>query len=230
MHEPKGKSPGFTLIEVLIAVFILGVVLTTVYAAYTSTFRMVKTAGYENDIYNMGRMTLARMTSDFSAVVPYAGKFEWITKRTAFGNREFPRLSFTSNAHLALTDREGASGVGTIDYWVDEDGHRGGFVLMRSESVRREKITDDLQELRKNSFPLCTDLHSIVYKFFDAKGGDYEIWDSTEDKELQKSRAPVFVSVELNLVNPENENRPFKFMTKIYLPVNQVDRENMPSK
>jgi len=34
------KRNGFTLIEILIAIFILATVLTTVYAAYTGTFRI----------------------------------------------------------------------------------------------------------------------------------------------------------------------------------------------
>ena len=37
-------NKGFTLIEILIAVLILGIVLTTVYASYTGTFRIVQEA------------------------------------------------------------------------------------------------------------------------------------------------------------------------------------------
>jgi general secretion pathway protein J len=223
------KEGGFTLIEILIAVFILGVVLSTVYAAYTATFRMVKTSEYENDIYNMGRTTLARMTQDFNAAVPYGGKFEWTTRRTAFGGREFPRLFFTSNINLDLYDQANPAGVSTIDYFVDEDAQTEGFVLFRSEAIRRDKNPDDIRELRKNAFPVCNRIHSVVYTFYDARGKDYEAWDSTEDSDVQKNRAPAIVAVELNLVNPGNEDRPYKFLTKMYLPVNQVDRETMPS-
>jgi general secretion pathway protein J len=222
------KDGGFTLIEVLIAVFILGVVLSTVYAAYTATFRMVKVSEYENDIYNMGRMTLQRMTQDFSAVTPYGGKFEWTIKRTAVGGRDFPRLFFTSNVNLDLYDKAKPAGISTIDYFVDEDRQRGGFVLLRSESIRREKAPDDLNELRKNAFPVCNHIQSIVYTFYDGKGKDYETWDSQETGDVQKNRAPGIVAVELNLVNPDKEDYPYKFRTKIYLPVNQVDRESMP--
>lgn len=225
----QSRTNGFTLVEVLIAVFILGVVLSTVYAAYTATFRIVKISEYENDIYNMGRTTLQRMIYDFNAVIPYGGKFEWMTKRMAFGSREFPRLFFTSNINLDLYDKANPAGVSTIDYFVDEDGQRGGFVLLRSESIRRDKALDDLNELKKNAFPVCNHIHSIIYTFYDSKGKNYETWDSTESSDIQKARAPAFIAVELNLVNPDNQDHPYKFMTKIYLPINQVDRENMPS-
>jgi prepilin-type N-terminal cleavage/methylation domain-containing protein len=219
---------GFTLVEVLIAVFILGVVLTTVYAAYTGTFRMVKISTSENEIYNMGRMTMQRMIQDFNTVVPYAGKFEWTMRRTALGNRSFPRLTFTSNVNLELNDRIEPAGIRTIDYFVDEDRERDGIVLLRSETIRRDKHPDDLRDLKKSAFPLCRRLHSIVFRFYDTKGNDYETWDSTGDRDVQKHRAPALVAIELYLVNPDNRDHSYKFMTKIYLPLNQVDRENMP--
>ena len=228
--EIKGKSWGFTLIEVLIAIFILGIVLSTVYMAYTATFRMVRISEYEKDIYDMGRTTLTRMSQDINATIPYGGIYEWTTRRTAFGRRAFPRICFTSNINLDLDDRSRPAGVSTIDYFVDEDTKTGGFVLFRSESIRSDKAPDDIRDLRKSAFPVCKHIHSIVYTFHDFKGKDYETWDSiTENAEIQKNRAPVLITLELNLVNPENEGHPYKFMTKIYLPANQVDRETMPS-
>ena len=222
------EERGFTLIEVLIAVFILGVVLTTVYAAYTGTLRMVKISASENEIYNMGRMTMQRMTQDFNTVVPYAGKFEWTTRQTALGNRAFPRLTFASNVNLALNDQIEPAGIRTIDYFVDEDLEREGMVLLRSETIHRDKHPDDLRDLRKSAFPVCRRLHSLIFRFYDAKGKDYEIWDSTSDPDVQKHRAPALVAIELYLVNPDNRDHPYKFMTKVHMPVNQVDRENMP--
>ena len=35
-------SHGFTLLELLIAIFILGIVLTTIYAAYSGTLTVIK--------------------------------------------------------------------------------------------------------------------------------------------------------------------------------------------
>ena len=38
----SGNKEGFTLLEILIATFILAVVMTTVYAAYNGTFPIIK--------------------------------------------------------------------------------------------------------------------------------------------------------------------------------------------
>jgi prepilin-type N-terminal cleavage/methylation domain-containing protein len=224
----RNKVSGFTLIEVLIAIFILGVVLSTVYAAYTGTYRIIKISEYDRDIYRMGRMTLQRMLQDFGAVGPYNGKFELVSKRSDVGKQAFPKLVFTSTVNLGLGNQENPAGVSTIDYYVWEDPEKEESVLMRVENVHREKLLDEQTDLKKGAFPICNKLHSLIYKFYDRAGKEYENWDSTADTDMQKNRLPAVIAVELSLINPDNRDNPFKFMTKIYLPVNQVDRENMP--
>jgi general secretion pathway protein J len=231
-HLPPGggrKAGGFTLIEILIAVFILGVVLSTVYAAYTGTFRTIRISENNRDIYTMGRTTMHRMIQDFNNMSPYRGKYEFYAKPTGFGNQTFPRLLFTSTVNLDLGGQKGPAGISTIEYVVEEDREQEGFVLMRAETIHREQETDEQKGFKTVGFPLCNRFHSLNYKFYDLTGKEYETWDSRANAEAQKGRAPVIIAVELNLVNPDKQDHPFKFMTKVYLPVSQVDRENMPS-
>lgn len=223
------KMEGFTLIEILIAILILGVVLSTVYAAYTGTFRMVRISEDGRDIYTMGRMTLHRMIQDFNNTSPYRGTFEFYAGRTGFGNQTFPRLLFTSTVNLDLGGPKGPAGISTIEYAVETDREHEGFVLIRTETIHGELEPDKQKGSKIVGFPLCKGLQSLNYKFQDLEGKEYETWDSRANSEAQKGRTPVIVAVELNLVNPDNRDQPFKFMTKVYLPVNQVDRENMPS-
>jgi prepilin-type N-terminal cleavage/methylation domain-containing protein len=223
------RAEGFTLIEILIAILILGLVLSTVYAAYTGTFRMIRISEDNRDIYGMGRMTMHRMVQDFSNMSPYRGKFEFYVKRTGFGNHTFPRLLFTSTVNLDLGGEKGPAGINTIEYVVEEDGEQEGFVLVRVETIHREQEADEQKGFKTVGFPLCNRLHSLNYKFYDLAGKEYETWDSRANSEAQKGRTPVIIAVELNLVNPDNQDHPFKFRTKAYLPVNQVNRENMPS-
>jgi prepilin-type N-terminal cleavage/methylation domain-containing protein len=41
------RNKGFTLIEILLAIFILGIVLSTVYVSYTGTFRIIRETEYD---------------------------------------------------------------------------------------------------------------------------------------------------------------------------------------
>lgn len=227
--DSRRTANGFTLIEILIAMLILGVVLSTVYAAYTGTFRMIRISDDNRDIYGMGRMTLHRMIQDFNNMTPYRGNFEFYAKRTKLGNQTFPRLLFTSTVNLDLGGQKSPAGISTLEYVVAADKDQEGFVLMRAETIHRGQETGEPERFKRIGFPLCGRLHALNYKFYDFKGKEYEAWDSSANSEAQKGRTPVMIVIELDLANPVNPDDPFKFMTKVYLPVNQVDRENMPS-
>jgi prepilin-type N-terminal cleavage/methylation domain-containing protein len=52
VHKAKKNihESGFTLVEIMIAILILGLVLSTVYAAYSSTMRIVHDLEYQNNL------------------------------------------------------------------------------------------------------------------------------------------------------------------------------------
>ncbi|MBW1614275.1 MAG: prepilin-type N-terminal cleavage/methylation domain-containing protein, partial [Deltaproteobacteria bacterium] len=49
---------GFTLAEILIAIFLFAVVLTTIYTSYTGTFRVVDETESQAEIYRMARIAM----------------------------------------------------------------------------------------------------------------------------------------------------------------------------
>ncbi|MGD2127457.1 MAG: type II secretion system protein, partial [Desulfobacteraceae bacterium] len=62
---------GFTLLEILLAMFIFAIVLSTLYTAYTGTFRNVDETESQADIYRMARIALERIVEDLeSAYIP----------------------------------------------------------------------------------------------------------------------------------------------------------------
>ncbi len=62
------NSPGFTLLEILIAMFIFAIVLSTIYTSYTGTFRILDETKEQTDIYRMARIALERMHEDLESV------------------------------------------------------------------------------------------------------------------------------------------------------------------
>ena len=211
-------AKGFTLIEILIAIFILAIVLSTIYAAYTGTFRIIKASEYDSDIYTMARTTMERMVKDLGGISAYKGQFELISKPTLLGEKEFPSLSFTSTGHIEFSDKGIPSGTSTISYFVEEDSEKGMYTLLRDDVLISKP---DKQETPKGGFVLCERLHSLTYKFYDIAGKEYDTWDSSSDSEGQKNKAPSMVSIHLYLVNPDDQDRPYKFMTKVFLPINK---------
>ena len=205
------KQKGFTLIEILIAIFILAIVLSTVYAAYTGTFRVIKDTEYGDDIYSMARSAMKRMIEDLESVCKHEDAFKFTSERNEINGKEFTNISFLSSAHLNFDD-ESPSGIATINYYIEEDNEKEGYLLLREDLLNKGEKDEETE--RKEGFILCDRLQSLTYKFYDGKGNEYDLWDS--DSEDQKNIAPSVVSIHLAFINPDDKDDPYRFMTKVF--------------
>ena len=224
-HIKVSKKNGFTLIEILIAIFILTTVLTTVYAAYTGTFRLMKDTRRGDKIYSMARTAMNRMTKDIESVCGYRNSF-----RFASGEIEkegFMELSFLSSAHLNFYD-ERSSGIAVISYFVVEDDEKDGYIMKRKDELYLDKIEEE-EVLRDGGYIVCEGLQSLTYKFYDTIGEEYDSWDSESDSKAQNNKVPSVVSIQMDFINPDDKDRPYRFMTKVFLPVAENNEKN-PSK
>jgi general secretion pathway protein J len=213
------RNKGFTLIEILIAVFILGIVLSTVFASYTGTFRIIQESENDAEIYGMARTVLERMTRDLEAAAPWKGAFTFQAKPYSLGKREFTRLTFRSAAHVAFGEKEEPAGIAVIGYGVEEGTEKEGYALMRSDSLRRDPSKE---ETPAGGFLLSDRIETLTYRFYDGTGREYETWDAAGGDEAQKKRAPAMVEIRLGLVNEKDREHPHPFMTRVRLPLNQV--------
>jgi general secretion pathway protein J len=212
------RTTGFTLIEILIAIFILSVVMSTVYAAYTGTYRIISSSEYQGDIYAMARITLDRMTKDLEAMSRFQDKLEFISRPPELGSRENLEISFRARAHLSFDDANTTGGMTAVRYRVEEDDGGNSYMLYRDEDPILQESVSGIQ---KNGFAVCDRIKKVEYKFYDDKGREYESWDSRSTADLQKDQAPVMVSITLYLINPDDEEKPYTFTTRVHIPVNR---------
>ena len=211
------KKNGFTLIEILIAIFILATVLTTVYAAYTGTFRLMKDTRRGDNIYSMARTAMNRMAKDMGSVCSRKGSFRFVSGEIE--KEDFMELSFLSSAHLNFYD-EKSSGIAVISYFVVEDDEKESRTLKRKDELYRNKAEETEEDVSiEGGYILCEGLQSLTYKFYDNSGVEYDSWDSHSDLESQKDKAPAVVSIHLDFINPDDIDRPYRFMTKVFLPM-----------
>jgi len=211
------RAKGFTLIEILIAVLILAIVLSTVYASYTGTFRTIRATETDAELYGMARTVLERMTRDLEAVASWKGVFTFTARPYYLGDREFTRLIFRSTAHIAFSEREEPAGIAVIEYGVEEGTEKEGYALSRSDSLHRNP---EKEEAPTGGFLLCDRVETLTYRFFDSVGKEHNTWDNG-DNEAQKKKAPAMVEIRLGLVNEKDRAHPFPFMTRVRLPLSQ---------
>ena len=217
--QPRKKNirtKGFTLVEIMIAILILGLVLSTVYAAYSSTMKIVHDLEYQNNLYKTARTTMDRMIKDLSCLQLASGAFDFRVEKETLNNREFYSLSFWSASHLAFGENEGEGSPAAISYYVQEDEGGDSFSLWRSDSPGAKPSPG---KNISGGFVICQNIDSWSLRFYDSTGNELDSWDSSSLSSQQEGKSPAAVKIELALVNLNDKDKPYKFMTKVFLPV-----------
>jgi general secretion pathway protein J len=204
---------GFTLLEILIAIVILSVVLTTIYASYTGTLRVIKDLEAGDRIYSMARGSFERMMIDLSCAGAYEGGSDFSTQRDPSG-KPSGSLTFLSTAATNFENNVLLEGAVKITYYLEEDRENVGYNLMRKEEPMDSK-TPAVKV--SQAFILCRGLQSMAFKFYDASGKEYETWDPAPAGLPESKPLPRAVAIHLSFANPADRNLPYRFMTKILL-------------
>jgi len=123
--------------------------------------------------------------------------------------REFPKLRFTSSAHLSFGNLGQSDSIAEIVYYVDqiEEDH---FVMKRSDLL----YPYDMVTANKHDPILCEKIKSLAFTYYDEEGAEYEVWDSESPD--NKYATPRAVGVVLE-IGDTNASQIYK--TKIILPV-----------
>ncbi len=223
---------GFTLLEILLAMFIFTVVLSTLYTAYTGTFRNVDETESQADIYRMARIALERITEDLeSAYMPAhtvgltteekpPHSVAFVGETALISDRSADTLLFFSRAHLVFDEEEVDATAARIAYDVRQsEEDEEAFLLYRTDTPRLEEGP----EQGTGGLILCDGLQAVNFIYYDDQGREHDRWDSTNEE--FKDRLPAMVSIILEFVNKRNPEAPLKFVSGVVLPMARVEYE-----
>lgn len=223
------NSKGFTLIEILIAIFIFSVVLTTIYTSYTGTFRVIDETESQAKTYRMARIAMERILEDLESVyIPEREEntksgeesfkqFQFVGEDREIKGRCADTLRFISRAHINLSGQEQDLGAAEIGYYVKENGEGEDFALYRIDRPVFEEALPSEEET--GGFVLCERLVSVNFTYYEENDKVVENWDSASD--ALKDKIPKMVSISLEFVNSTDPETPFRFMTSVALPIEQ---------
>lgn len=189
------RSQGFTLFEILIALFIFSVVVTTIFGSYRAVFSSVEPIERGITDFEMGTNCLNRMVLDLKSayVLPrYAysqpgfddppDPFRMVGDGSYSGGGSFSRFRFTSLAHVGMGGGV-RDGVAEIVYYVDQsNGGRangggpdeGGAVLKRSDTLPPYPEF----EPEGGDPVLCENVKALTFTYYDEEGTEFEAWNS----------------------------------------------------
>lgn len=211
-------SNGFTLLEILIAMLIFGVTLTTLYSTYTGSIRNIEETKSLTVIYRKARIALERIKEDLESAYLVQITADTSSEEGFFGKnleidgRGTDNIQFNSTAHLDFS--EGGHGIGRakLQYYVTENEDDESFMLLRSDSLEFNKDF----VVGEGGLILCDNLYSFNFTYYDSNGESYDEWDSTND--LQKNKMPSRISVSLVFMGEDDEPSQ-KFQTDVAIPL-----------
>ena len=200
---------GFTLLEVMIAIFIFAIIATTIFSSYTSLLSGSETSDQGTAPYEMAKNCLNRMIVDLESIhltlppgysPPVLGEppelYRIVGEIFDIQGVSFPRLRFTSLAHLSFGGKT-EKGIAEIVYYVQASGD-GNYVLKRADNLYPYETFEE----KAGDPVLCTDVKSLTFKYYDQDGTAHDLWDS-DDEDFGYS-TPKAIDINLELAESSN--------------------------
>ncbi len=201
---PKSKgsnsiSKGFTLIEVLLAMAILAVVMTVIYASFSSAGRNVEQAETIRDETDLARTLISRISDDitnayvnrnmnFSArITIFDGKKEEV--ENSGENIRHDSITLTTLTHWRKPDSKEME-LWEVGYFFKEKPDGSGYTLFRRE---KRELNKDVPALEGgDEYEITDNVESLQFRYYDGFN-----WADAWDKSLNK--VPTAVEIALTL-------------------------------
>jgi general secretion pathway protein J len=217
----ENRLVGFTLMEIMLAIFILGIVVTTVLASFNAVFSTTDTLESSSNIHEMAKTCLKRMTIDlesaYVALPPLYKPPEFdappddyriVGSDTEAGGMSFANLRFTSRSHLRFENLM-RDGIAEIVYYIQSKAD-GQAVLKRSDNLFPYPEFEE----RGSDPTLCYHVKSLAFMYYDDEGTEYESWDSESDEFGYATPAAIAIQLEI-----EDTGGVYTFGTLVKLPI-----------
>ena len=221
-------AAGFTLMEILVAIAILAIVVTTVLASFNSVFSTTEVLEESADIYEMAKNCLKRMVLDLESIHVAqrplykppemdqpADPYRFVATAVDTGGTGFAQnLRFTSRAHVGF-ENSLKQGIAEVIYYL-KAGDSGNLTLKRADNLFPYPEFEE-----KGSDPvLCKYVKSLSFKFYDKDGIEFDVWDSDSDEFGYAT--PKAIAIKLELANKTVSHT---FETMVSLPISREKAE-----
>ena len=170
--QPRASASGFTLLEVMLALAILGFLTTIMWGAFSQTVTNKRAIQASQERLHTVRVALTRMTRELE--MAYLSDNENVagTNRRTFltstPRTDVDELTFSSFGHQRLRAGVPEGDTSLISYFGARDPDDRRVVnLMRRETRRLQ--AEDPNVITGESYVLCPDVARVKFAFWDHK-------------------------------------------------------------
>ncbi|MCI5183163.1 MAG: type II secretion system protein [Candidatus Electrothrix sp. AW1] len=199
------KESGFTLLEIMLAVFILGLVVSMITVSLSASINAIDGTLQQGQLAYQAQVAMERISEDLSSAILTSDR-EFIGEQEDNSGEQTVLLSFSSLAHLVFDPEKDSPGMGRIGYAVQADqNHEGDLLLLRSDVLQRPEkdsatgsttgsmtgseagsttgsMTGSEAGSEVEAYILANRLRSVTFTYYDDEGEEQESWDTTVDK------------------------------------------------
>jgi type II secretion system protein J len=201
-------AAGFTLVELLLALFLFALIAGVVFAAFAAVASGVEKGRQSMELYRVGRAALLRMAQEIGAALP-APEAATVQDTPVFQGKkvsggsgfEHDRVDFLTIPYRRARAQIPSYELCTVAYYID-DNRQGKTALFREEDCSGE--TDNRRE-RAVRLEL-TDLAVGLALTYDDVDKNYDEWPPTRDAQQQ---LPCRVHLALTLRDTQQYERSF---------------------
>jgi general secretion pathway protein J len=217
----KKSLLGFTLVEILISIFIFGITISMIYGAFTSLIGNTDSIDDGINDYEMGKNCLNRISFDLQSIYVALppefvqpgfdadpGLYRVVGENMIVGINNFSKLRFTSYAHISFDQNE-REGIAEIIYYVMQID-KEEYVLKRADNIYPYKPFEE----KKSDPTICEKVKSLQFIYFDEEGEESETWDSDSDDSNYATPKSIKIKLEIG-----NEDSFQLFETQVALPI-----------
>jgi type II secretion system protein J len=215
-------SRGFTLLEILVATTILGLVLAALYGVFSRTLESKRLAEGRTARTRAARIVLLRMREELQSSFPLTrgdSRFLGELHRA----EAFPEgaISFVSFSQSPLGGTGHESDLNEIGYTLQPDPKAPGY----RQLVRRVKLDPGVAvgglEQNEEAYPLLSRVRGLRFRFFDGR-----TWRKEWGQEDTRSKLPR--AVEATLYLDGSGGQMAEFSTVVDLPLAAGQRVGAP--
>ncbi len=211
------KQTGLTLLDLLVAITLLAIILTTIYWVFANHQRSVEAASEARDAYGQGRLILDRMVRDVTGAWLPAGKRPKAGFAYLFSGRE-TGLDFITTAHLSSDIAPGLDLV-EVGYRIMKNEREDDFTLVR----RQDSTPDDDAEDGGSEIILTKSLKAIEIGYLNRSGQELSEWEAEQLSEL-----PYAVKISLTLTAASGKQETFSTVVALALAWPRVKFVKLP--
>lgn len=203
----RASAGGFTLIEVMLALAILGFVTTLMWGSFSQTAANKKAIENAQERTHTVRVALSRMAREIEMAYLSASENTALSNRRTFlvgsSHGDVDELQFSSFAHQRLRAGLAEGDTALISYFGERDpDDRRVLNLMRRETRRLQ--AENPNDIAGETYVLCPDVLRVKFTYYDHKMKEWvNDWSTLNASGTQY--LPTHVRIALTVLDERNQ-------------------------